>query len=309
MLPHFRSPVFLAPMAGVTTVAFRILCQRFGAGLTGTEFISARGILYDNAQTMRLIDVSHDERPVFIQLFGNDAPSLTRALEIVEPRCDFVDLNMGCPSTKIYDSGCGSALLAEPHKVKEIVSALVSVASKPVTVKIRTGLHEKAITAVSIARICENAGASLITVHGRTRAQGYAGAANWDHIKAVKEAVSIPVAGNGDVSSGASALRMLQSTGCDYVTVGRAALGDPHIFSRINHYLRTGEELAPLALPEKMALLREYVSLCSRFQMDSVSHLKVATQQFLKGFSGAAQLRGRIGCLQTQDEILSALPC
>lgn len=309
MLPSFRSPIFLAPMAGVTNVAFRLLCQRSGAGLTGTEFISAHGIVHENAKTMRLIDVSHDERPVFIQLFGNDVRSLTQALEIVEPHCDFVDLNMGCPATKVYDTGCGSALLAQPAKVQEIVSSLVSVASKPITVKIRTGLHDKAITAVAIARICENAGASLITVHGRTRLQGYSGTANLDHIKAVKDAVGIPVAGNGDVSSGASAAHMLASTGCDYVTVGRAALGDPHIFSRINHYLRTGEELAPLVLTEKMALLREYITLCSRFQLDSVAHVKVATQQFLKGFSGAAQLRGQIGTLQTQEEILAALPC
>lgn len=309
MLPHFRSPVFLAPMAGATNVAFRLLCQRYGTGLTGTEFISARGIVHDNEKTMRLIDVSNDERPVFIQLFGDDVRSLTQALEIVEPHCDFVDFNMGCPASKIYDSGCGSALLAQPAKVKEIISSLVSVASKPVTVKIRTGLNEKSITAVHIARICENAGASMITVHGRTRAQGYSGTANLEHIKAVKDTVSIPVAGNGDVCSGPSAVHMLTSTGCDYVVVGRAALGDPHIFTRINHYLQTGEELTLLDVATKVALLREYITLCSRFQLDTVAHVKVATQQFLKGFSGAAQLRGQIGTLQTQEEILAALPC
>jgi len=309
MLPHFRSPVFLAPMAGVTNVSFRLLCQRFGAGLTGTEFISARGILHENEKTLRMIDVGADERPVFIQLFGDDVRSLTSALAIVEPRCDMVDLNMGCPAVKIYDSGCGSALLTQPGKVKEMVSSLVSVASKPVTVKIRTGLHEKAITAVTIAQICENAGAAMITVHGRTRSQRYSGIANLDHIKAVKDAVSIPVAGNGDICSGPTAAHMMASTGCDYVVVGRAALGDPHIFTRINHYLCTGEELPLLSCDAKMALLREYFSLCAQFELDSVAHLKVATQQFLKGFSGAAQLRGQMNTLQTKEEILGLLPC
>ncbi len=308
MLPHFRSPVFLAPMAAVTNVAFRLLCQRYGAGLTGTEFISARAILNENEKTMRMIDVSHDERPVFIQLFGDDSTYLSSALDYVQNRCDIIDLNMGCPAKKIYDSGCGSALMGNPAKVKEIVSSLVSTSSKPVTVKIRTGITAKSVNAVNIAKICENAGAAMVTVHGRTREQGYSGKANLDHIKAVVDAVSIPVAGNGDIFCGADAAHMMEYTGCSYVVVGRGALGDPHIFSRINHYLRTGEELPVLALEEKMKLLREYFTLCARFELDSVAHLKMATQQFLRGFAGAKKIRGQMNPLQDKESILALLP-
>ncbi len=306
MLPKFRSKAFLAPMAAVTNTAFRQLCCRYGAGLTCTEFVSARAILQDNVKSFRMLDVSHDVRPVSIQLFGDTAKHLGEAAAIVSKQCDIVDLNLGCPARKVHDAGCGSALLDKPKQVKEIVSSMVSASSVPVSVKIRTGLDSKRITAAKIASICVDAGASLVTVHGRTRDQGYAGEANLDHIKEVVDAVSVPVVGNGDIRCGADAERMF-ATGCAYVAIGRGAIGDPHVFTRVNHYLQTGEEMACLPVAEKVELFREYIALCGQYELDSLHHMKVACQPFLAGFAGARQLRAELQGLQSKEDIMALL--
>ena len=238
---HLDSKVVAAPMAGVTDSSYRQILREYGASLVYTEMISAKGLYYNNENTKFLLEHAPSESPVFVQLFGSDPQLIAEQAVKIQDGYEGIDLNMGCPAPKIVNNHEGSALLLQPELIGDIVSTLVKAVDKPVTVKFRKGFNHGDNTAVETARICEQAGASAVAVHARTRDQMYSGKADWDVIKAVKEAVSIPVIGNGDVVDGASALEMLHYTGCDAVMVGRASMGNPWVFTNIRKALETGK--------------------------------------------------------------------
>ena len=236
------NPYVLAPMAGVTDLPFRLLCREQGVGLLCMEMVSAKAIQYNNKNTKALLEIHPEEPPVSLQLFGSEPDVISEiAKQIEELPFSILDINMGCPVPKIVKNGEGSALMKNPKLVHEIVSKTVKAIQKPVTVKIRKGFDDTCINAVEIAKIIEDAGAAAVAVHGRTREQYYSGKADWDIIRQVKEAVSIPVIGNGDVVSGESAIAMMNQTGCDGVMIGRGAQGNPWIFSELVEYEKTGK--------------------------------------------------------------------
>lgn len=241
---ELENNLILAPMAGVTDLPFRMLCKEQGCGLLYTEMVSAKAILYKNRNTEALLETREEERPIAVQLFGSD-PDIVgdMAARLSEGPYDFIDINMGCPVPKVVNNGEGSALMKNPELVEQILSAMVKKSAKPVTVKIRKGFDEAHVNAVEIAKIAEACGVAAVAVHGRTREQYYSGKADWEIIRRVKEAVRIPVIGNGDIWEPEDAGRMLRETGCDGLMLARGAQGNPWLFSRINHYLDTGETL------------------------------------------------------------------
>ena len=300
-----NSKLILAPMAGVTNVAFRILCKKMGAGICYTEFLSADALLKYKDQLKGenpIFDVVNEERPVVTQVFGEDPEKIWEAAKSLEGRTDVIDLNIGCPAPKIMACGGGSALLRNPAQIRAILERLNTL-STPISCKIRLGIDENHINALEVAKIAEETGCVAIAVHGRTQKQGYSGEADWDWIKRVKESVNIPVIGNGDVSSPEDVKRMLEETGCDYVMVGRAAMKDPFFFKKANYYLKTGEILPDLDFSEKIALLSEYISLLKRYNIYSTQLAKSAVMQFTKGYTGGKEIRGSISKLKTDEEI------
>lgn len=253
------NPVVLAPMAGVTDLPFRLLCKEQGVGLLCMEMVSAKAIYYKNKNTQDLMRILPEERPVSLQLFGSDPKIMSEmAKQIEEKPFDILDVNMGCPVPKVVNNGEGSALLKNPELIVKIVKSISSAIQKPLTVKVRIGFENEPVDIVEIAKRVEDAGAAAIAVHGRTRQQYYSGIADWETIARVKEAVSIPVIGNGDVDSPKKAEKLFRQTGCDAVMIGRAVEGNPWIFREMNHYFATGEELARPSLAEVKAMILKH---------------------------------------------------
>ena len=253
---NLENNVILAPMAGVTDLPFRLLCKEQGTGLLCMEMVSAKAIYYHNKNTEELMRIEPEERPVSLQLFGSDPVIMSEMAKQIEDKpFDILDINMGCPVPKVVNNGEGSALMKDPVLVRKIVTAVAGAIKKPLTVKIRKGFDDDHVNAVEIAKIIEDSGAAAIAVHGRTRQQYYSGKADWDIIRQVKEAVSIPVIGNGDVTFPESTARLVQETGCDGIMVGRAAQGNPWIFKQITHYLDTGEILPKPTLEDVKTMI------------------------------------------------------
>ncbi len=298
-----------APMAGVTDQAFRILCREQGADLVMTEMISAKGIYYHNKNTVELLRTTPEEMPVGVQLFGSDPDILAReAAEIAELPFALVDLNMGCPVPKIVANGEGSALLQQPELATRIVRAVCGTAGKPVTVKFRKGFQRGDDTAVDFARRMEEAGAAALTVHGRTREQYYSGRADWDVIRRVKEAVSIPVIGNGDLFTPEDGVRMLRETGCDGLMIARGMLGNPWIFARMKSQLE-GSEMSPPTLPAVREMILRHTRLAIQYKGEACAMRQMRKQiaWYTSGFPYSVKLRQRLGSIVTYAELEKAL--
>ena len=299
---NFKSKVFLAPMAGITDPAFRAVCAQNGAGMTVTELVSAKGLLQNNEKTKEMIARASKEDNFAIQLFGGEPDIMAKAAELVAPFCDMIDINMGCPVEKVCKLGAGSALLSNPKRAGEIVRKMEQATNVPITAKMRVGLSDpNQNLAVALAKSCEDNGASMITVHGRTQVQKYGGTANWDAIKEVKDAVSIPVVGNGDISTPELAKLRLQTT--DYISVGRASSGNPMVFKEITQYLETGnyEEITPHM---RLSMFERYLDLAKEFNTPLVIQ-RLQSQHFTKGIEGAASARLKLNSTQSPAEILA----
>ena len=299
--------IILAPMAGVTDLPFRLLCREQGSSLQCMEMVSAKAILYNNKNTDALMEIHPDEMPVSLQLFGSDPEIMgDMAKKIVVRPFSILDINMGCPVPKVVNNGEGSALMRDPHLVEAIVKSMVKASSKPVTVKIRKGFTEDEVNAVEIAKVAEAAGASAITVHGRTREQYYAGKADWEIIRQVKEAVSIPVIGNGDVTDGPSAEAMMKETGCDGVAVGRAVRGNPFLFREIIHYLKTGKEAEKPSRQERYDTIIRHAELQQKYKGEyiGIREMRKHIGWYCAGLPGASRARGKVNEMETMEDVL-----
>ena len=305
-----ENPYILAPMAGVTDLPFRLLCKEQGAGLLCMEMISAKALQYKNKNTKVLLAIHPQEYPVSLQLFGSDPKIISeQAKRIEDLPFQILDINMGCPVPKVVKNGEGSALMKNPKLVFEIVSQLVKAIEKPVTVKIRKGFDDDHINAVEIAKIAEEAGASAVAVHGRTREQYYSGEADWDIIREVKAAVQIPVIGNGDIFTPQDAKNLLEHTGCDAIMVGRGAQGNPWIFKRILHYLKTGELLPEPTAQERVekALRHSQMLIAYKGEYIGIREMRKHMAWYMKGLPGAAELRGKLNYAETMAEMEALL--
>ena len=303
---HIDSPVALAPMAGVADRAFRELCVEHGAGYVVTELISAKGISRGDKGSKELLQLGENEHPCAIQLFGDEPDTMAdAAVKALPYKPEVIDINMGCPAPKVSGHGSGSALMKTPELAYEIVKQVVAAVPLPVTVKIRAGWDESSINATEIAMLCEKAGASAIAVHGRTKKQMYSPPVNLDVIKAVKECVSVPVIGNGDICTAPDAKKMLEYTGCDMVMVGRGAMGNPWIFNEIVTYLRDGVIPGPVTLEQRMeTMLRHIQRLCEyKGEFIGMREARKHTAWYMKGLHGAAEYRRQASYLTTLDDI------
>lgn len=303
---ELENNVILAPMAGVSDLPFRLLCREQGAGMVCTEMVSAKAISFHNKNTVALLETSPAEHPVSLQLFGADPDIISEMAAYIEERdFDVLDLNMGCPVPKVAGNGEGSALMRNPKLVEQIVSKTARAIKKPVTVKIRKGFTASEVNAVEIARIAEASGAAAVAVHGRTREQYYTGTADWDIIRQVKEAVSIPVWGNGDVFTPEDAKRMKEETGCDGIMVARGAKGNPWLFKRILHYLETGELLPPPTAEEVKRMIVRHGTLQTEFRGEEIAmrEMRKHVAWYTAGFPHSSALRNDINQVETLEEL------
>jgi len=302
------NPIILAPMAGVTDLPFRLLAKEMGCGLVYSEMVSDKGLIYENKHTKKLLAIDEQERPVALQIFGSDPDSMAKAAHIVAAAgADIIDINMGCPTLKIVKNGEGSALMRNPSLAYRIMAAVVkSAGSVPVTIKFRKGWDEQSVNAVEFARLAEQAGAAAVSVHGRTREQFYSGQADWSIIRQVKQAVAIPVIGNGDIRTPQDAKRILNETGCDGIMIGRGAQGNPWIFRQVTHYLSTGQILPQPTLSERIEMLLRQLAMLVRHKGEyiGIREMRSHAAWYTKGLPSSAELRLKFNQAMSKEDFI-----
>ena len=305
-----ENEVFLAPMAGVTDLPFRLICKELGCGLLYTEMINAKALCYDDKNTKKMLNILDEEHPVAVQIFGSEPEFMGKAAQILNdyPN-EILDINMGCPAPKVVKNGDGSALMRNPKLAGQVLDQVVKNSKKPVTLKIRKGWDDNSINALEIAKIAEDRGICAITIHGRTREQYYSGQADWDIIGEVKSQISIPVIGNGDVTSVEDAIRIKDHTGCDAIMIGRGAQGNPWIFKRIDHYMKTGQLLDPPSKDEKIDIAIKHMGLAIKEHGEyvAVREMRKHIGWYLKGMKHSARFRDQINHMVTAKEVIDTL--
>ena len=302
--------VFLSPMAGVTDLPFRLICKEKGCGMLYTEMINAKALCYDDENTKRMLKIEDEEHPIAVQIFGSDPEFMGKAAAIMnEYPNEILDINMGCPAPKVVKNGDGSALMRNPKLAAEVLSSVVKNSKKPVTLKIRKGWDDNSVNAVEIAKIAEECGISALAIHGRTREQFYSGKADWDIIAEIKQAINIPVIGNGDVFEVQDAVNMLEKTKCDSIMIGRGAQGNPWIFKRINHYMKTGEILPEPTLEEKITTAIKHMNLAvaEHGEYVAVREMRKHIGWYLKGLKNSAKYRDQINKITDYKEVIAML--
>ena len=300
--------IILAPMAGLTDLPFRTICEKYNPGMVVTEMVSSKALQYNDEKTKKLLNIEGEKRPIAVQIFGSDVEAMKYAANYVSKIADIVDINMGCPAPKVVKNGDGSKLLLDIDKVKEITKVVVESSTVPVTVKIRKGWDNEHIVAVEAAKAIEEAGASAITIHGRTRSEYYTGKADWDIIKKVKENVNIPVIGNGDIKSPEDAKKIFETTNCDGIMIGRATLGNPWILEQIRTFLENGE-IRKITNEERKEIIFRHISLeiLEKGEYTGIREMRKHICYYLKGLPTASEIRNKINHLETEKEVKKVL--
>lgn len=302
---EINNNIFLAPMAGISDMPFRILCKEKGAGLVYTEMVSSKGMFYDDRKTKKLMEIDDKERPVAVQIFGSDPQIMGKIAKEVSKEADIIDINMGCPAPKVIKNGEGSRLLLDLDLIDKITKSVVQNSSVPVTIKIRKGWDDEHITAVEVAKIAEKNGIAAITIHGRTREQFYTGKADWDIIKKVKQAVSIPVIGNGDIIDGESAKKMFEETNCDAIMIGRASNGNPWIFEQIISYLENGLECEHPNVNSVKSMILNHLNMLVDYKGEytAIREMRKQIAWYIKGMPNATNIRNEINKIEDLEEL------
>ena len=302
---ELENNIILAPMAGITDKPYRMICKEMGAGLVCTEMISSRAIFHDDTKTKLLMDTEGEKKPISYQIFGSEEESMEFAAKYLEEKADIIDINMGCPAPKVVKNGDGSKLMLDIKKAEKVIEAVVKSTSKPVTLKIRKGWDHNNIVAVEFAQMAEKAGISAITIHGRTRTDFYSGKADLEIIKKVKEAVKIPVIGNGDIVDEQTALEMFEKTGVDGIMIGRGTFGNPWIFKKISHFLQTGEKLPETTLEERLQILEKHINLelKSKPEIVAIRELRKPISWYTKGLKDSSEFRDKINKIEKIEEL------
>ncbi len=301
--------LLLAPMAGVTDLAFRKIVEKFNPGLVYTEMISSKAIFYDDRKTKELMNTKGEKRPIAFQIFGSDVETMAYAAKYVTPLADIIDINMGCPAPKVVKNGDGSKLLLDEEKAEKIIRAVVENTDKPVTVKIRKGWDNDHIVAVPFAKMIEKAGAAAISIHGRTRSEFYSGKADLATIKAVKEAVNIPVIGNGDIVDEESALTMFEQTNVDGIMIGRGSFGNPWIFKQIQYFLQTGKKMEPISQTERLAIIKKQIqyALEEKTELTAIRELRKVIAWYTRNLPNSSEFRRKINQIENEKELVSLI--
>ena len=306
---EIKNNLFLAPMAGITDKSYRTICREMGAGLVYTEMISSRAVFHDDSKTKLLMDTEGEERPIVFQIFGSEEESMAYTARYLDDKADIIDINMGCPAPKVVKNGDGSKLLLDIKKAEKLIDAVVKNTKKPVTLKIRKGWDTNNIVAVEFAQMAENRGISAITIHGRTRSEFYTGKADLEIIKKVKQSVKIPVIGNGDVLDEETAYNMFEKTGVDGIMIGRGTFGNPWIFKKIIHYLKTGEKLPDITIAEKLEMIKKHVmlELKEKPELVAIRELRKPIAWYTKGLKNSSEFRDKINKIENKEELLNEI--
>ena len=304
-----KNNIFLAPMAGITDLPFRLICEKYEPGLVVTEMVSSKALLYNDEKTKKLLNIDGEKRPISMQIFGSDEEAMAYGAKYVSKIADIVDINMGCPAPKVTKNGDGSKLLLDLDKAGRVIDSVVKNSSKPVTLKIRLGWDKEHIVATEVAKLAETLGVSAIIVHGRTRDEYYSGKANLDEIRKVKEAVNIPVIGNGDIVDEETAKAMFEKTGVDGVMIGRAAIGNPWIFERVRYYLETGKKLPEVSIEEKLKIIKEHflLEIKEKGEYTGIREFRKHLAYYTKNLPNSSVFRSKINTLDNKENVLQEL--
>ena len=300
--------ILLAPMAGITNLPFRLICEKFNPGLVCTEMVSSKGLLYNDKKTEKLLNMKNEKRPVAVQIFGNDIEAMVYSAKKVSKIANLIDINMGCPAPKVVKNGDGSKLMLDIELSRKIIQAVVENSSVPVTVKIRKGWDKEHINCIEFAKMAEQAGACAITIHGRTRDEFYSGTADWEIIKKLKQEVSIPVIGNGDIKSPQDALKMFEYAGVDGIMIGRAAIGNPWIFMQIQEYLKNGK-MIEISNEKRLKIILEHINLQVEElgENTGIKEMRKHMTYYIKGLKDSSAIRQKMNTIETKNELVECI--